>query len=635
MKTRRSTKLFATVAAASLVLAACGGDDDDAGVDVDVDVTVAEGTAEPTDEATAEPTDEGTAEPTAEPTDEGTAEPTAEPTDEGTAEPTDEGTAPAGGTVAYGNAQEFSNYNNNLGTSNSVKNSIILNEVQPNPFNFAGPTGGLVMDEELMDSVELVSEDPQVVEYVVNADAVWSDGEPIDCDDFQLQYYANNGAYLQLDEAGEPVVDEESGLEVYLFDLVGTTGYDQMESVECSEDGKTITVTYAEPFADWQSVFGGQIPAHVIEREAGVDDLVAAFQADDRAAIEAIAETYNTLYTVNPGEINPDTMLSGGRLAFGSWEAGASFTLVPNENYWGTPAASDEIVVRYIAEEAQAQALANGEINAMDPQPTPDLLGQLEGIDNAVVETGSQYIWEHFDFNFNIPALQDIRVREAFAKCLPRQQMVDNLIKPLDPSAEVLNNRWIQPFEEGYQDNSGGVAELDIEGARALLEEAGQVGLPLRIGWFDNGGNQRRTDQVALTIESCNQAGFEMIDAGSETFFDVELAAGDWDIAMFAWAGSPLKSGAVSTYQAGAGNNVGNIAIPELEPLLQELLVSPDPAVQTDLANQIDTILWENIATIPVFSFPGVVAYTDNVSNVIYNPSQNGLTFNASEWQVS
>jgi peptide/nickel transport system substrate-binding protein len=408
-----------------------------------------------------------------------------------------------------------------------------------------------------------------------------------------------------------------------------------MESVECSEDGKTITVTYATPFADWQSVFSGQVPAHVIEREAGVDDLVAAFQSDDRAAIEAIANTYNTLYTVNPGEINPDTMLSGGRLAFGSWEAGVSFTLVPNENYWGTPAASDEIVVRYIAEEAQAQALANGEINAMDPQPTPDLLGQLEGIDNAVVETGSQYIWEHFDFNFNIPALQDIRVREAFAKCLPRQQIVDNLIKPLDPTAEVLNNRWIQPFEDGYQDNSGGVSELDIEGAQALLAEAGQEGLQLRIGWFDNGGNQRRTDQVALTIESCNQAGFEVVDAGSETFFDVELAAGDWDIAMFAWAGSPLKSGGVSTYQAGAGNNVGNIAIPELDPLLNELLASPDPAVQIDLANQIDTILWENIATIPVFSFPGVVAYTDNVSNVIYNPSQNGLTFNASEWQIA
>ena len=125
--------------------------------------------------------------------------------------------------------------------------------------------------------------------------------------------------YFQLDENGEPVVDEESGAEVFLFDLVGTSGYDyDRHASTCSDDGKTITVTYAEPYADWQSLFSGQIPAHVIERESGVDDLVAAFEADDAEAINAVAETYNTLYTVNPGEINPDTMLSGGKYALGN-----------------------------------------------------------------------------------------------------------------------------------------------------------------------------------------------------------------------------------------------------------------------------------------------------------------------------
>jgi peptide/nickel transport system substrate-binding protein len=604
--TRRSSKLLAIAAATALVVAACGSDDDDTGDSgTDTETETTDGGAETTDgeETTDDTTGEGGA--------------------------TGEG-------IAYGNAQEFSNYNNNLGTSNSVKNSIVLNEVQPNPFNFAGPTGALELDTELMDSVEIISEDPQTVEYVVNADAVWSDGEPIDCDDFLLQYYANNGEYLQLDDAGEPIIDEETEAEVFLFDLVGTTGYESFDGAPaCSEDGKTITVTYAEPFADWQSLFGGQVPAHVIERESGVEDLLAAFEADDIEAITAIAETYNTLYTVNPGEINTDTMLSGGKYTIGAWEPGASVTLVPNESYWGTPA-EGEVVVRIIAEEAQAQALANGEIQAMDPQPSVDLIGQLEGIDGVTVETGAQYIWEHFDFNFNSDIWSDIRVREAFAKCLPRQQIVDSLIVPVDANAQVLNNRWIQPFEDGYQDNSGGVAELDLAAAQALLDESGiEQPVSVRLGWFDNGGNQRRTDQVALTIESCNQIGFDIQDSGSETFFDVELAAGDWDIAMFAWAGSPLKSGGVSTYQLGAGNNVGNIDIPEMEPLLTELLVTPDPDAQIELANQIDTLLWENLATIPVFSFPGVVAYSDDVSNVIYNPSQNGLTWNASAWSKS
>ncbi|WP_420453357.1 ABC transporter family substrate-binding protein [Ilumatobacter sp.] len=620
--TRRSSKLLAVAAASALVVAACGSDaEESTEVATDTSDTGETGGTEPmTTDGETMTTDGETM------------------TTDGEAMTTDttggSGSAGGSGSFAYGNAQEFSNYNNNLGTSNSVKNTIVLNEVQPSPYNFAGPDGGLVLDEELMESVELTSEDPQTIEYVVNPDAAWSDGEPIDCDDFQLQYHANNGAYLQLDDAGEPVTDD-SGTELFLFDLVGTTGYEDIDTVECSEDGKTITVTYGTAYADWQSLFDGMVPAHVIGSEAGVDDLLGAFEGDDRESIEAIAETYNTLYTVDPGTIDEATMLSGGPFALGSWEAGQSLTLVPNESYWGTPA-NGEVVFRYIAEEAQAQALANGEINAMDPQPTPDLLSTLEGTDGVTVENGSQYTWEHFDFNFLNETLQDPLVREAFVKCLPRQQMVDNLIVPLQPEAEVLNNRWVMPFEEGYEDTSGGeYDEVDIEGARALLQEAGQEGLELRIGWFDNGGNQRRTDQVALAVESCNQAGFNMVDAGSETFFDVELAAGDWDIAMFAWAGSPLKSGAIATYQPGSGNNVGSISIPELEPLLAELAGETDPDAQIELANEIDTILWENLATIPVFTFPGVAAYADDAENVIYNPSQNGLTFNASQWQIA
>ena len=606
--TRRGRSALALVAASALVFAACGSDDDsgDSG-DSGGETTEA---PDSTDDMTEDTTDAG----------------------EG------DGAATADG-IAYGNAQEFSNYNNNLGTSNASKNTAVLGEVQPFPFRFVGPGGGLEMDEELMDSVTLVSEDPQTVEYVVNSDAAWSDGDPIDCDDFQLQYYANNGLYFQLDENGETVVDEESGIEVYLFDLIGTNGWDSISTVECSEDGKTVTVNYAEPYADWQSLYGASnplIPAHVVERESGVEDLVAAFEADDREAIDAVANTYNTLWTVNPGEIDPDTMLSGGKYALGTWDPGASITLVPNESYWGTPAVGD-VVIRTIAEEAQSQALANGEIDTMNPQPTVDLIGQLEGIDGVVVETGAQFLWEHFDFNFNNDVFSDFNVRQAFALCLPRQQMVDALIVPVDPTAEVLNNRWIQPFEDGYADNSGGLYdEVDLEAAQALLDEAGvEQPVPVRLGWFDNGGNQRRTDQVALTIESCNQIGFDIQDAGSETFFDVELAAGDWDIAMFGWRGSSLKSGSVDVYRPGSGNNVGNVDIPELEPLLDEILITADPAGQIDLANQIDVILWEELATIPVFSFPGVIAYADDISNVVYNPSQSGLTFNAASWERS
>ena len=369
---------------------------------------------------------------------------------------------------------------------------------------------------------------------------------------------------------------------------------------------------------------------------AGVDDVIVAFETDDRAALEAMAEFYNNAWTLNPGELKPDIMLSGGKLTIDSWEPGASITLVPNPAYWGTPA-NGPVTIRYIAEEAQAQALANGEINAMDPQPTPDLLAQLEGTDGVVVETGTQYVWEHFDFNFANEALQNRDVREAFAYCLPRQQIVSNLIQPLVPDAVILNNRLVQEFESAYVDASGGAYDsVDLARSQELLDASGvEQPVDLRVGWFDNGGNQRRTDQIALTVESCNQVeGFNIVDAGSETFFDVELDAGDWDIAMFAWAGSPLKSGQDALYSCGGGANNGVYCNPAVDELAAAINAELDTDAQLEISNQLDAILWEDLATIPVFSFPGVAAWGENVANVVYNPSNNGLMWNAASWQV-
>ena len=631
---RSSTKLVAVLAGVSLIAAACGDDDDTeptspaTGGAEPSPTTPGTGTTTPGTGTTTPGT--GTTTPGT-----GTTTPGTGTTTPGT--PTTSGGEPTGGTVAYGDAQEFSDYNMNTLNGNSVKNGLVLNQVLPDTFYFAGPDGALVMDENLLESAELTSEDPQVVEYVVNPDAAWSDGEPFDCDDFQLAYMASNGKYIRMED-GVPATDPETGLELPVFDTAGTTGYEQIETLECSDDGKTITTTYATPYADWQGLFQNMIPAHILEQEAGVDDIGALLESEDQAQLEAAGDFWNTGWTLEPGQLKPDIMPSGDVYTIDSWNAGQSVTLTPNESYWGPPPKNDSLVIRVIADDAQAQALQNGEIQAMDPQPNADLLQQLEGAGGLTVETYDAFIYEHFDFNFRNDALKDLKVRQAFAKCLPRQQMVEQLINPLNPDAEVLDNRWFQSFEEGYEDTSGGeYDEVDIEGAQALLDEAGvEQPVRLRVGWLNDpqAPNQRRADQVALTKASCDQAGFEIVDSGTPTFFDVELPEGDYDMAMFGWAGSPLKSGASSTFQTNGGNNLGNYRNEEVDALIDELNQELDPARVNELANQIDTILWEDLATIPVFTFPALTAYPEDVGGIVPNPSQNGLTWNASQWTI-
>lgn len=552
-----------------------------------------------------------------------------------TDEATDGGTGDGASNAAsftYAFEQEFQSYNPNTAEQNSSLNVIPLNRVLLGFWNYA-PDGTIGATPEF-GSYEVVSEDPLTLTYTIDDEAVWSDGEPIDCDDFQLAYIAKAGL-----ESGE--TDPETGEAATLFSPSTTAGYDQIESVECADGDKEITVTYDEPFVDFEALFGTTeiLPAHIVEEQAGIDDIIPLIEARDAEALAPASDFWINGWVFTPGDLDPALIPSSGPYQLDSWDVGQSLTLTANPNWWGEPPATDTVVIRFIPQEQQAQALQNGELQAMDPQPNPELVAQLEGIgDSIVFETADQFTWEHLDLNFDT-VFADPLVREAFALCVPRQLIVDNLIVPQNPEAEILNARYFLPFQPQYTDataSGAGAAydEVDLERSAGLLAEAGvETPLPVRIGY--QSPNQRRTDVVALVRDSCAEAGFEIVDEGSEEFFGTVLPASDFDVALFAWAGSALLSGQSGNYITGGDSNFNNYSNAEVDDLTAQLNRSTDQEAAADLATQIDDILWEDIATIPLFAFPGVLAYDADAQGVEYNASQAGLTWNADRWSVA
>jgi peptide/nickel transport system substrate-binding protein len=532
-------------------------------------------------------------------------------------------------TITVAHEQEFGSYNNNTAEENAVKNTVVLNQVLRG-FWFFGEDGSVVPDTEF-GTYEKTSDDPLTVKYTFADGAKWSDGEAIDCDDFLLVWAANSGKYTtgETDEEGNPAL---------LFSTAGTTGYDIMDKPECADGDTEVTVTYQEPFADWQANFGSFLPAHVVEEQAGGIDLVDAITNDDQEALTSAAEFYNTGWVFNPGEIDTAITPSAGPYQIDSWQAGQSLTLTANPEWWGTPAKSKNIVIRFIPQEQQAQALANGEIQIAEPQPNPDVVQQLEGLgDQVEVVQGDEYTYEHLDFNFG-GAFADADLRKAFALCVPRQLIIDNLIKPVNPNAEVMNSRYAFPFSPEYADVTGAsydgtYDEANVEEAKAILDGKGAAGTVVRIGYQTP--NQRRTNATDLIRSSCNQAGFDVQDAGQEDFFGNGLAAGNFDVALFAWAGSPLVTGSSSTFVTGGGNNNGKYSNPEVDTLINELNVTPDLDAQQELVSQVEKILWTDLATIPIFAFPGVVAHASNIEGVSFQPSQSQVTWNMHEWTVA
>ena len=460
--------------------------------------------------------------------------------------PASSAAAPKGGTVTYSLPDKFTSYNNGTADDNLASNGYAMNNVIPNLAYFTGKTGDVTIDKNL-GSVTKKSDNPLVVDYTFVPQAVWSDGQPIGCDDVYLQFMADSGKLTKKDS---------KGAETPIFNTASTTGWEQVKSVDCSADGKTATITYATPFSDWLDLvtYQGFVPAHIVAQKVGLTsaaDIRKAYEANDAATLAKIAGFWNTGFKTDKG-VNPNVDLSGGPYMISSYTPDQSITLVRNPKYWGPPATADKIVMRIITDDsASAQALANGEVQIIQPQPDPDLLNQLKGIAGATTSVQQGFTWEHFDMNFQNPLFQDAAVRQAVAYCLPRQQILDTQVKPLLPNAVLAQNRFFYPFQGAdYKDNSGGLYDkVDIAKAKSHLEADGWK---LNGNTYEKNGqklqfklmhkvNARRSAEEQLTAASCGQAGISVVDDGDANW-STRLGGGQFDAVVFAWTASALQS---------------------------------------------------------------------------------------------
>src|SRR5215212_1064545 len=333
-----------------------------------------------------------------------------------------------GGTLNYAADQEPTGFNNNTSKDNGTSVYNVVINVYPQPFH-AQPDYSVKLDEAFMDSAEQTSDNPQTVVYKIKQDAVWSDGTPITADDFIYNWKQQNGS----------IKDN---------DVASTTGYDQVKSIEGSDNGKTVTMVFKTPFADWKGMFTGMVPAHYIQKQPG---------------------KWNTGLDKNPEKIP-----SGGPFLVKDYTQGQSLTLVRNDKYWGPKAHLDSIVFRFLPESTtQPAAMQNNEVDLIYPQPQLDQVQQVKALPNVSSEINFGLSFEHLDMNFKTPGLDDIAVRQAIATGINVQELVDRTVKQFSDKAEPLGNRIWLTGQPQYQDHFGQYGKGDTAGATKLLEDAG------------------------------------------------------------------------------------------------------------------------------------------------------------------
>ena len=555
-----------------------------------------------------------------------------------------ESSAPGGGsggtgtgTITYAAEQEWYDYNQNTGSGYATANIVPVNQVLRN-FWLIDDKGNYQADTEF-GTIEKVSDEPLTVKYTLNDKAVWSDGTPLDCADLLLTWVSNSGRYNKDGTINQPGVVPASP--AYLFDAAATTGWDQTQKPSCADGDKTVTLVYDKPFVDWKAQWSPPMPAHVAAKAAGIDNaaFIKAVETDDIATLTKVADFWNTGWTLDKAKGLPDASIipAAGPYIVSAWDPGQSVTLTANPKWWGTPAKTPTVVMRFLDQDQQVAALQSGEVDVIQPQPNPDTNSQLAALgDQVKTDFGAEFTFEHLDLSVK-NGFANEKLREALFKCMPRQQIVDNLIVPANPDAELLDSLTVLNFQDGYDQAAAAsgfasFAQPDLEAAKAAYTASGEApGKSIRIIHLDP--NPRRTNEVALIKASCDQAGFNIQDTPlSSDAFGPALDGGDYDAALFAWAGSGLNGGLPSLYLSTGGQNTAGWNDPQLDATLNTLATTVDPAKVPPMLQGIDQGMSKNYWSIPIFAYPGVTAFRPNITGVVNNATQTQATWNMQDW---
>jgi peptide/nickel transport system substrate-binding protein len=517
------------------------------------------------------------------------------------------GPSKAGGTVIQVMEKKLVNWNINSAKGNILDITSVLNGVLPSAFIFY-PDNTTHLNTDLMVSAEVTSKSPQTVVMKIQPNAAWDDGTPISADDFIY-------AWKTLNNKDCPDCD-----------AAGTTGYDQMKSVTGSDNGKTVTIVFDTSFPDWQTLFTGLYPAHIATK----------FGNDGTATgLKKAWETFKTT------QIN----FSGAAYKISDYQKDVSITLVPNDKFYGkTKAQLDKVIFRVIQDQAQqVPALKNKEVNLLQSQPSQaivDQVRQIQGVDFAVTPGVA---WEHVTVNMKNKFLADPALRKAIFTAINRKEVITKTLSFFDKAAP-LGNHMLLPSQPGYKDNvtQFGYGDGKIDAAKKILTDAGYTvdpsGLKTKSGeavaplrFVYTKGNTPRQNAVELMQNQLKPLGITIKIDPTESLGD-SLDNHDFDLIIFAFVGGPALTANIDLWKTNGGGNYPGYSDPKADEVLKQVATEFDPAKAADLLNQVDVMVSEAAADLPLFQKPNFLAVSHDFVNIRPNGTQFTSTYNIQEW---
>jgi peptide/nickel transport system substrate-binding protein len=412
------------------------------------------------------------------------------------------------------------------------------------------------------------------------------------------------------------------------------------------------TGTYQNPTLSyyWQTVFGGfatneseDLPESNYAGCTAPDELTAvvevgrasanfpgaftlqAFAIHSPNALEAYAEDEASGEGENitfPAYSQEAGALAGtGPFRVTEWDkSNGEVTLQRYDDYWGEAAGVDSLVFRTIPEEdARRQALQAGDIHGYDLVAPADV--ETLTADGFQVPTRGVFNILYLGITQESnPALEDLRVRQAIAHALDRQNIVDTQL----PAGGVVATQFMPDTVEGYSENVT-TYEHDPARAQELLAEAGQEGLTLDFCYpteVTRPYMPAPADIFELLRADLEEAGFAVnpVPLKWNPDYHETTRDGGCNIYLLGWTGD-FNDGYnfLGTWFAEYSREWG-FRNDELFDLMAQAEHEPDVEARVQLYQQANELVMEFLPGVPISSSPPSIAFSPDVNPPAVSP---------------
>ena len=419
-------------------------------------------------------------------------------------------------------------------------------------------------------SVE-VSEDGLTYTITLRDDIYWSDGEPVTSDDFIYSWMRE----LDPNTAAKYVNN--------LYCIENAQAYNSGEC-DASEvgikkvDDKVFTVTLSAPSVCFEELlaFKCYLPVR-----------------------QDIVETYGESWS-----LSPETCIGNGPFKMVSYTPAEKMVLQKNEHYYGADdIIIEELEIRFITESSVEQiAYETGDIQ-IAVKPTAETCQKYS--DEATYLTKLSTMWLVVDCQDDV--LQDPRVRQALSMAIDRQALCDMLGGGETPAYSIVPKTEMDySADEYFVDVYAPYFSESVEEARALLAEAGYpdgAGFP-EISYGTSSGTEYENVAQAICAMWKQNLGItcNIQVEDSSAFISHRKEQGYFDVARYTMAGSysdPIVP--LALYGSTDSANDSHYANPEYDALLEQARAEGDMDKKFDLYHQLDQMLTEDAAVIPLY----------------------------------